>query len=72
MRFYDRISRKRLKFKKFYYLSLLIRLMTTSDLNDSPKELDTEEDNRRHSVPIKIQMENKVNYFQTKLNFFMV
>ena len=53
-------------------LSLLIRLMTTSELNDSPKELDTEEDNRRHSVPIKIQMENKVNYFQTKLNFFMV
>ena len=72
MRFYDRIlCRKRLKFSKVL-LSLLIRLMTTSELNDSPKELDTEEDNRRHSVPIKIQMENKVNYFQTKLNFFMV
>ena len=40
--------------------------MPTSELNDSPKDLDTEEDYRRHSVPIKIQIENKVNYFQTE------
>ena len=51
-------------------LSLLIRLMTTSELNDSPKELDTEEDNRRHSVPIKIQMENKVNDFHNNGKLF--
>ena len=46
--------------------------MTASELNDSPKEIDTEEDNRRHSVPIKIQIENKVNYFQTELRYIKI
>ena len=46
--------------------------MTTSELNDSPKDPDTEEDYRRHSVPIKIQMENKVIDFPTELDYFKI
>ena len=34
-------------------------------LCDPPKDSDTEVDNRRHSVPIKIQMENKVDIFKS-------
>ena len=46
--------------------------MTASELNDSPKDIDNEEDNRRHSFPIKIQIENKVNYFQTELRYIKI
>ena len=42
------------------------RLETSMTLCDPPKDSDTEPDNRRHSVPIKIHMENKVDIF--KLN----
>ena len=34
-------------------------------LCDPPKDSDTEVDNRRHSVPIKIQMESKVDIFKS-------
>ena len=33
-------------------------------LCDPPKDSDTEVDNRRHSVPIKIHMESKVDTFK--------
>ena len=34
-------------------------------LCDPPKDSGAEDDNRRHSVPIKIQMESKVDIFKS-------
>ena len=40
------------------------RLETSMTLCDPPKDSDTEPDNRRHSVPVKIHMESKVDIFK--------